>query len=54
MKMHCFLFVIFLKEGFADDSDGDKEDDDDDEDEGALGSDSARVETQMMLAEWLP
>lgn len=51
--MHRFLFEKFFKEGFADDSDGDKEDDDD-EDEGALGSDSARVERQMMLAEWLP
>lgn len=52
--MHRFLFENFLKEGFADDSDGDKEDDDDDEDEGALGSNSAPVERQMMLAECWP
>lgn len=53
MKMHHFLFEIFLKEGFADDPDGDKEGDDDEEGD-TSGSDSARVERQRTLAECLP
>lgn len=54
MKLHRFLFEIFLKEGFADDSDSDKEDDDDEEEDDSSGSNSARVERQMIFAEWLP